>query len=183
MTTARSFCSDGPVDPEVHYSVPPLERWDLDEVLNLVREKRYFAVRAPGRSGQTTYPLALRDLLNGGSGGNFRCAYASLRLGGHASETASAVLRRLLRALAIAAGETLGDMWAADEGQAVLEVVGPEQAFGEFLRRWAMRVPKPLVLLIDDVDALDVDILLSLVRQLHEGYGERPKGFPQCVVL
>ena len=182
MTTTRSFCSDGPVAPELHYSVPPLERLDLDEILKLAREKRYFAVGAPGRSGKTAYSLALRDLLNGGSGGDFRCAHASLRLGGHASETASAVLRRLLRALAIAAGETLGDMWAADEGQAVLEVVGPEQAFGEF-RRWAMRVPKPLVLLIDDVDALDVDILLSLVRQLHEGYGERPKGFPQCVVL
>ena len=43
--------------------------------------------------------------------------------------------------------------------------------------------PRPLVLLIDEIDALVGDTLLSVLRQLRAGYVRRPKSFPQSVVL
>ncbi len=40
-----------------------------------------------------------------------------------------------------------------------------------------------MVLLIDEIDALIGDSLLSVLRQLRAGYDLRPEGFPQSVVL
>ncbi|MBK1647014.1 hypothetical protein CKO25_20870, partial [Thiocapsa imhoffii] len=41
----------------------------------------------------------------------------------------------------------------------------------------------PLVLLLDEVDALIGDTLLSLLRQLRASYPQRPTAFPQTVIL
>ena len=51
------------------------------------------------------------------------------------------------------------------------------------MTRWSEASPKPLVLLIDEIDALIGDSLLSVLRQLRAGYDLRPEGFPQSVVL
>ena len=56
-------------------------------------------------------------------------------------------------------------------------------ALRETLARWATSDAKPLVLMIDQIDALIGDTLLAVLRQLRVGYPERPGRFPQCVVL
>jgi len=53
----------------------------------------------------------------------------------------------------------------------------------EVLRRWAEASPKPLVLLIDEIDALIGDTLISVLRQIRAGYPQRPALFPQSIVL
>ena len=65
----------------------------------------------------------------------------------------------------------------------VLARFGPERALGAALTRWCMDDPKPLVLLIDEIDTLIGDSLISVLRQLRAGYDQRPEGFPQSVVL
>lgn len=60
----RSFNTAGPVKPERHYCIPPLDRLDLENALDLIRDEQYFALRAPRQSGKTSTLLALRDLLN-----------------------------------------------------------------------------------------------------------------------
>ena len=52
-----------------------------------------------------------------------------------------------------------------------------------FLARWCEQLAKPLVLLLDEVDALVGDTLISLLRQLRAGYPNRPRQFPQTVIL
>ena len=42
---------------------------------------------------------------------------------------------------------------------------------------------KPLVLMLDEIDALVGDTLLSVLRQLRAGYPDRPRRFPQSVIL
>ena len=59
----RFFNTAGPVRPGDHYCIPPLERFDLEEVLALVRMKKYFVLHAPRQTGKTSALLALRDLL------------------------------------------------------------------------------------------------------------------------
>ena len=65
----------------------------------------------------------------------------------------------------------------------ILAKHGPAGALGEALARWSEAGPKPLVLLVDEIDALIGDTLLSVLRQLRAGYDLRPAGFPQSVVL
>ena len=43
----RKFNTEGPIITEDHYHVPPLERVDLDQILELIRDKRYFVMHAP----------------------------------------------------------------------------------------------------------------------------------------
>ena len=74
----RFFNTTGPVRPDKHYSIPPLERLDLDDVLGLVRNERYFVLHAPRQTGKTSALLALRDLLNSGAEGEYRCVYANV---------------------------------------------------------------------------------------------------------
>ena len=62
----RFFNTSGPVVPADHYCIPPLTRVDLDDVCQLVRNKRCFVLHAPRQTGKTSVLLALRDLLNGG---------------------------------------------------------------------------------------------------------------------
>ena len=43
--------------------------------------------------------------------------------------------------------------------------------------------PKPLVLLIDEIDSLIGDTLIAVLRQLRAGYFKRPASFPQSILL
>ena len=53
----------------------------------------------------------------------------------------------------------------------------------EFLTRWCHEAPLPTVLLLDEVDALVGDTLISLLRQLRAGDPKRPTRFPQTAIL
>lgn len=66
----RFFNTTGPVVAADHYCIPPLARLDVDELLRLVRDKRYFVLHAPRQTGKTSALLALRDLLNSGAWGS-----------------------------------------------------------------------------------------------------------------
>ena len=179
----RFFNTTGPVVPEDHYCIPALERWNLDEILALVRGKRYFVLHAPRQTGKTSALLALRDLLNGGSVGEYRCVYVNVEVGQAAREDVERAMRAILGQLASAARVTLHDEFLDDIWTGILEKFGPDGALNEALGRWTGSDPKPLVLLIDEIDSLVGDTLLSVLRQLRAGYNQRPRGFPQNVIL
>ena len=42
---------------------------------------------------------------------------------------------------------------------------------------------QPKVLIIDEIDSLIGDTLISVLRQLRAGYDKRPDSFPQSVIL
>ncbi|MBK8656180.1 MAG: hypothetical protein IPN20_20225 [Haliscomenobacter sp.] len=54
---------------------------------------------------------------------------------------------------------------------------------GQYLTDWCKALSKPLVLLLDEVDALYDDVLISTLRQLRDGFQTRPRHFPQSVAL
>ena len=176
----RFFNTAGPVRPDDHYLIPPLERFDLDKVLELVRMKKYFVLHAPRQTGKTSALLALRDLLNGQGYG---CVYTTFETAGTADGDMAETMRTVLPGLGSDARSTLGDDFLAREWSAILAEFGPNGAFREALKRWAEVSPKPLVLLIDEIDTLRGDPLLSTLRQLRGGYPMRPEAFPQSVVL
>ena len=177
----RFFNTAGPIKPGKHYCIPPLERLDIDDVLALIRDEKYFVLHAPRQTGKTSALLALRDLLN--AEGIYRCVYVNVEGGQAMREDVEQVTRTILGTLASRARLTLGDEFLGKVWPGILAEIGPGAALQEALTRWAGADPKPLVLLIDEIDALIGDSLLSVLRQLRAGYDMRPEGFPQSVVL
>ena len=183
METVRFFNTEGPVRADDHYCIPPLERLDLDTVRELVRSKKYFVLHAPRQTGKTSALLALRDLLNGGAAGDYRCVYANFEVGQAGREDTARAMRAMLGQLARRARQTLDDATPDGLRSAALETEGPDGALADVLSRWAEADPRPLVLLIDEIDTLIGDTLLSVLRQLRAGYDQRPRHFPHSVVL
>ena len=58
-----------------------------------------------------------------------------------------------------------------------------EGALTEALTCWCQADPTPVVLLIDKIDSLIGDTLISVLRQLRDGYVQRPESFPHSIVL
>ena len=179
----RFFNTTGPVVATDHYCIPPLDRLDLREVLDLVRTARYFVLHAPRQTGKTSALLALRDLLNSGTEGEYRCVYVNVEVGQAGREDVDRAMRAMLTQLAARCRLTLGDDLVNRIWPDTLKRSGPDAALQEVVSRLAEADPRPLVLLIDEIDALVGDTLLSVLRQLRAGYDLRPAGFPQSVVL
>ena len=177
----RFFNTAGPIRREEHYHVPPLDRLDADEVRLLIRQRKYFVLHAPRQTGKTSALLELRDELN--AAGEVRCVYVNVEVGQTAREDVAAGMRAILSALAAGARHASDDDWLAATWPGILERAGPHDALRETLSRWAESEAKPIVLLIDEIDALVGDTLLAVLRQLRAGYPERPIRFPQSVVL
>ena len=105
----RFFNTAGPVRESQHYCIPPLSRVDLDDVLTLVRQEKYFVLHAPRQTGKTSTLLALREMLNSGSAGDYRCVYANVEAGQAAREDTGRAMRAILGHLSSQARSTLRD--------------------------------------------------------------------------
>ena len=179
----RSFNTSGPIVARKHYNIPPLQRMELDYVLRLIADERYFILHAPRQTGKTSALLALQDRLNSGSEGPYRCVYVNVEPGQAFREEVGAAMEAIIGSLAGHASEALGDDFVATEGFDILERFGAGSGLLELLRLWTRSDPRPLILLIDEIDSLVGDTLLSVLRQLRAGYNLRPKAFPHSVVL
>jgi hypothetical protein len=58
-----------------------------------------------------------------------------------------------------------------------------DETVGGFLYAWALACTRPVVVFIDEIDALRDDALVSVLRQLRAGYARRPKAFPWSLAL
>jgi hypothetical protein len=179
--SARFFNTAGPVKCDIHYCLPPLERLDLPEVLRLIDQQKYFVLHAPRQTGKTSCLLALRDYLN--ERDQYRSVYVNVEVGQAARENVDDAMRAILSALGSWARISLGDVFVHSIWPEVLTRSGGNAALGEVLSRWAEHSPQPLVLFVDEIDALVGDTLISVLRQLRAGYASRPTHFPQTVIL
>ncbi len=177
----RFFNTAGPVNPDLHYCLPPLSRFGLDEVLTLIEQQKYFVLHAPRQVGKTSYLLALMDYLN--QTDTYHCLYVNVEVAQTAREDVQRGMRAILSELCSMARDYLGDPFLEGIWLEVLENSGGDVALSESLTRWAQASDKPLVLLIDEIDALVGDTLISVLRQLRAGYVKRPARFPTSIVL
>ncbi len=89
----------------------------------------------------------------------------------------------VVQTIANGARWSLQDENAQTLARQVLQEQAALVALEGFLTRWCEASPLPVVLLLDEVDALVGDTLISLLRQLRAGYPKRPTQFPQTVIL
>ena len=178
----RFFNTSGPIIAEQNYHVPPLSRFDTGQLDRLIGQWRYFVLHAPRQTGKTTALAALRDRLN--ESGRYRCVYVNVEPAQTAREDVAAGMQAILGGLGDQAIYSLGDRTVDDIWPDMLARRGPHSALQATLARWAAAdAAKPLVLFIDEIDALIGDTLVSVLRQLRTGYAERPANFPQSVIL
>ncbi|MEM7496230.1 MAG: AAA-like domain-containing protein, partial [Myxococcota bacterium] len=178
----RFFNTAGPINPADHYALDPLHRWDLAEVLGHVDQKKYFLVHAPRQTGKTTCLKALSKYIN--QQGRMRCVCVSVEQAQAARQDVEKGIRSVLTQIALNASAQLRDDFVMEARQNVFTLMGAEDALRYVLMRWCERDPKPLVLLIDEIDALVGDTLIAVLRQLRAGYCDRDSmPFPQSVVL
>ena len=177
----RFFNTEGPIRPDRHYSLPPLHRWDLEEVLALIDQEKYFLLHAPRQTGKTSCLLALAEYLN--REGRYRAVYANLEGAQAYREQVDRALTTMVTDIAAWARDWTADAEAPELARTILATAPPGSALGVFLTQWCERSAQPLVLLLEEVDTLIGDTLISLLRQLRAGYPKRPTQFPNTVVL
>ncbi len=190
----KFFNTAGPVNRPDHYKLDPLERWDMHEILSLIQQEKYFILHAPRQTGKTSSLLALMEYLN--AEGRYVCIYANIEAAQVARHDVDAGIgtvigelsRRVsncIRALppdTLAPGIADGDALAAQVLEA-MHTYKAEDALNAALSILCQGLRKPLVLLIDEIDALVGDTLVSVLRQIRGGYDKRPLDAPSTVVL
>jgi hypothetical protein len=72
-TLMRFFTTEGPVNCQDHYCLPPLGRLDMEDVMALIAQKKVFLLHTPRQTGEITCLLALADYLN--QAGQYRAVW------------------------------------------------------------------------------------------------------------
>ncbi len=177
----KSFNTAGPCRDHLHYMLPPTARFDMDEIMNLIRDERYFVLHAPRQTGKTTTLLALMHQLN--AEGEFRALYTNVERAQGYRENMDSALQVITRALASDAQRWLGDPQAEALAQELINSISSADILTVFLKKWCAQSDKPCVLFLDEIDSLVGDTLISVLRQLRAGYTDRPRYFPQTIIL
>jgi hypothetical protein len=177
----RFFNNAGPVDCTKNYCLNPLQRIKLDELESLIQQERYFILHAPRQTGKTSALLALMRYLN--AQGTYYALYVNVEIAQSAREDVGRAMRGIAHHFMGELQSLFPDQSLLANWQTLLQEAGPEDAAHTLLSTLCRTLDRPLVLLLDEVDALIGDSLIALLRQLRAGYPNRPGAFPQTVVL
>jgi hypothetical protein len=155
--------------------LPAVER--LPEILQLIAQENYFVIHAPRQTGKTTAMLTLAQELT--ASGEYTAVMVSAEVGAiFPDEPEKAGLAIL------AAWQDAADFWLPDELKPpAYNLNHPPQRIDNFLKVWSETSPRPLVIFIDEIDSLQNQALMIVLRQLRDGFPRRPQGFPQSVAL
>ena len=149
----------------------------LDDVFRLVERKSYFTVHAPRQIGKTTTLLAIARELT--AAGQYAAVLVSMELGAGFPDDIGAAELAVLTSWRSAASEQLPrELWPPPWPDAA-----PGSRIGEALRAWSEASARPLVVFLDEIDALRNGVLISVLRQLRDGYRNRPRRFPWALAL
>ena len=176
----RFFNTAGPIVSEDHYYVPIADRMDIDEIMSLIDQEKYFILHAPRQSGKTSSLLALMKILN--ESGKYKCLYVNVEGAQVARENVEMAIRAIIESLVRSENIYLGESIIENNSRAALKK-GGLSALESILTCWAQESSLQTVLFIDEIDSLVGDSLISVLRQLRSGYAARPHAFPQSIIL
>jgi hypothetical protein len=169
------FNTAGPCQADIHYMLPATER--LPEIKNLIDQRNYFVIHAPRQTGKTTAMLTLAQELTASG------AYTSVMVSAEVGSTFPDEPEKAEQVI-LATWRDAADFWLPDELKPpTYDLNQPPQHIGNFLKVWSESSPRPLVIFIDEIDSLQNQTLMTVLRQLRDGFPRRPQGFPQSVAL
>jgi hypothetical protein len=171
----KYFNTAGPCKPDIHYMLPAMAR--LPELQRLIDQQLYFVIHAPRQVGKTTMMLELAQALT--RAGRYTALLVSMEVGAAFNDDIGKAELAML-------GAWRGNAraWLPDELQ---PPEWPQAEAGQrifaALEAWAQQSARPLVVFLDEIDALENGALISVLRQLRNGYVNRPQGFPWSLGL
>jgi hypothetical protein len=173
---ARFFNTTEPCVSTDHYMLASAAR--LSDVTPFVERKQYFVVHAPRQTGKTTAMRGLAEQLR--AQGMAACWVTLERCQG--IEDLERAEPLWLQALHQWSRDLPARWRAPDPAPFSAEAVGGR--LGAYVRAWAASLDVPLVLLLDEADVVTGPAVVSLLRQLRDGFMDRGVGrFPTCVAL
>ena len=177
----RFFNTSGPIKASMHYHIPPLSRVDWEEIQHLITGERYFVLHAPRQTGKTSALLAMMKVLN--TAGDYKALYVNIEAAQAVRNDAESGIALICEAIAASARVYRVKPKLEAVATAILAHKQARGALTQLLTQWAEMSEQPIVLMLDEVDALVGDTLISLLRQIRAGYAQRPSAFPQSLIL
>ncbi|KKJ00800.1 ATP-binding protein [Prochlorothrix hollandica] len=174
---SKSFNTAGPCQADIHYMLSPTAR--LPELRSLIDQRNYFVIHAPRQVGKTTAMLALAQELT--ESGPYMAVMLTLETGAafpdDPAQAQNSILRRWQNEI------RFRKLPLPSLAQIKAETEDPDLDLQTVFQAWAMVSPRPLVVFLDEVDALQDQTLTSVLRQLRAGFPNRPQGFPHSLGL
>ncbi|MBI4860504.1 MAG: ATP-binding protein [Candidatus Riflebacteria bacterium] len=171
----RVFNTAGPCLPDKHYMLPPERR--LPVVHDLIDGEYFFVLHAPRQTGKTTLLKSLSASLTAAG----RHAALTISLESFTSDDVPATMPQIIEEIAGVSRSQLPPELTAPEPRLFLD--SPHIGLKAYLGAFSAAIDRPLVIFLDEIDALCPDVLLSVLRQLRSGYTARPAPFPTSVAL
>jgi hypothetical protein len=173
----RYFNTTGPCNPVEHYYLPTAAR--MPDLAPFIQRKQYFVVHAPRQTGKTTGMRTFAETLRGQG---VAACWATLETS-QGMEDLERAEPLWLQALHVGSRRALPPAWQApDPAPFVAGSAGGR--LNAYVGAWAAALPVPLVLLLDEADVVTGPALVSLLRQLRDGFMDRGIGkFPTSVAL
>ena len=172
----RRFNTAGLCIEGQHYMVPPIPR--LPDAPRLIEQGAFFVVHAPRQTGKSTTLRAICRMLT--AQGHYAAVDFTCETGEPLGEDVDWVERAVLGALAADARRDLPtELWPPDPWPDAV----PSSRITTGLAAWAKRCPRPLVIVFDEIDALQGESLRSVLRQLRALHRGRPEPCPQSIIL
>ncbi|KJJ85140.1 ATPase domain protein, prokaryote domain protein [Candidatus Omnitrophus magneticus] len=175
MKSKRYFNTTGFCMPERHYMIDPLRNQKI--IFDLIEKTQYFTIHAPRQTGKTTLLNELAHRLT--KEGNYISVVFSVESAGYRSITEEIANKKIINSLYSSSGQYLNKKNCPIPPEKYTKDLTLEN----YLIDWAISQTKPIVLLLDEIDSLYDDVLVSVLRQLRNGFQKRPKRFPSTVAL
>jgi hypothetical protein len=158
--------------------LPPSPR--LPGARRRIEEGRYFIVHAPRQTGKTTALSTLaRELTVPGERVALMISCERAEAAGDDYGAAELQLLDALHSEAAKVRRFPPEWLPPEQGTDA----APGSRLFSALQDWALTCPLPLVIFFDEIDALQGQSLISVLRQLRDGFQDRPHAFPASVAL
>ncbi len=149
----------------------------LPNLIRLMQQQNYFIIHAARQTGKTTAMLNLAKNLT--DSGQYTAVMVSVEIGSvfpHDIERSEqAILGSWQSAIAIRLPvELRPSEWVEEKSGRRIQAN---------LQHWSSQSQRPIILFIDEIDSLQDEVLVSVLRQLRDGFPNRPQAFPQSIGL
>ena len=144
----RFFNTAGPCDSQRHYTLPWEDR--SPRLRELIEQEHYFVIHAPRQVGKTTsFRLLARELTESG---RYAALVASCEQGQNLTNDVDAGVSAVVRSIQFNARHTLPETLRPPDFD--LPSVEAASRLSLFLESWVKACPLPVVLFLDEIDAL-----------------------------
>ena len=130
----------------------------------MIAQKRYFLLHAPRQTGKTSVLLEMMEALN--AQGRYHALYVNIEAAQTVRNDADKGMRIVCEAIAASARVYKVEPGLRAVVRALLAEDQPQGVLTQFLAQWAELSEKPIVLFLDEVDALVGDTLIAQLNKL-----------------